>query len=333
MGADPNKIKEVKTLKLPGDVLSVTHVPGTNRIFVGGTDANVYAIDTSQENPEPTAWQGHKSYISSLAYVSGDSLVSGGWDKQLIWWDIASGKPVRTIQAHKKWVRKIAVTPDGHTIASVGDDMVCRTWNTQTGELVRELRGHEPITPHHFLSKLYTCVISPDGQHLATADRVGHIVVWEIATGAKVAELDAPLFYHWDFDRNNHSAGGIRSLAFSADGKLLAAGGIENTDVAIILGNALVQVFDWKSGERTHEFKQGSFVFENLAFHHQDDWLLGAAGGGGSDRKLLFYNLQSNSMFKELIAPTPIYGMALSETSETIYGGGREKVVQWDLKV
>ena len=70
--------------------------------------------------------------------------------------------------------------------------MVCKLWDAESGKLLRELRGHEEKTPHHFRSMLFVCAFSPDGKHLATGDKVGHIVVWEVATGKQLAAVEAP---------------------------------------------------------------------------------------------------------------------------------------------
>src|SRR4030095_16725963 len=96
---------------------------------------------------------------------------------------------------------------------------------------------------------------------LATADKVGHVVVWDAATGAELAAVEAPVMYTWDPVQRLHSIGGVRSLAFSPDGTLLAVGGtgkIGNIDH--LEAKARVEVFDWRAGKQIAEFvsdKQG----------------------------------------------------------------------------
>ncbi len=92
---------------------------------------------------------------------------------------------------------------------------------------------------------LYAVAISSDGRRLATGDKVGHIVIWDLESGRSLATLEAPELYTWDPVQRRHSIGGIRSLAFSPDGKTLAAGGsgkISNIDH--LDGKALVEIFD-----------------------------------------------------------------------------------------
>ena len=163
--------------------------------------------------------------MSGLA-IAGRAAVSGSYDGRLIWWDLEGGGPAQKIEAHAKWVRDVAASADGTLVASVADDMVCRLWDAETGRKRHELSGHAPQTPHHFPSMLYACAFSPDGRHVATGDKVGHVVIWDVSSGRPAATLEATAFYTWDPRQRRHSIGGIRALAFSPDGARVAVGGI-----------------------------------------------------------------------------------------------------------
>ncbi|HEY0548237.1 MAG TPA: hypothetical protein VGF13_01470, partial [Verrucomicrobiae bacterium] len=223
---DPPKFKIAKELTREDIFLGLARVSGSERLFLGSSDGNIYALDCAAEKLEPVAMAGHTSYVTGLA-VSGEQLVSGSYDGQLIWWNTSTREQVRKIKGHDKWIRDVKVSPDDKLIASVGDDMVCRLWDAESTKLKHELRGHEVMTPTQFTSMLYTCAFSTDGKLLATADRVGHIVIWDVAAAKSVATLEAPELYTWDGKQRIRSIGGVRSLAFSPDAKLLAAGGID----------------------------------------------------------------------------------------------------------
>ncbi len=85
--SSPEKLKVVKELIAPGDRLR----PGAEAaapasIFFGGSDFTVYDLDLDQDKPEPKELGRHDSYVTSLA-LAGTTLVSGGYDGRLIWWD------------------------------------------------------------------------------------------------------------------------------------------------------------------------------------------------------------------------------------------------------
>ena len=180
--ANPAKLKEVHNLKQDFIVFCAARVPQTQRLYIGSSDFKVYEIDFAAEKPEPVPFSGvgHESYVTGVA-MSGSHLVSGGYDGRLVWWDTETRKPVRVAYAHEKWIRRVVASPDGSLVASVGDDMVCKVWNAETGELVREITDHKASTPNHYPSMLYALTFSSDGNLMATGDKVGHVAVWDMA--------------------------------------------------------------------------------------------------------------------------------------------------------
>jgi WD40 repeat protein len=320
------KLKVVTDFSRPEIIFALARAPGSSRLFFAGSAGTIYDVDISQAKPGPKEVGAHGSYVTGLV-LTGKIVVSGGYDGRLIWWDIESRKQVRIIAAHTKWIRKVSVSSDGKILASVGDDMVCRLWDAGNGKLLRELRGHLEQTPHHFPSMLFVCTFAPDGRSLATADKVGHIVVWDAASGKPAKTLEAPAMYTWDPVQRKHSIGGIRALAFSPDGKHLAAGGISKIgNIDHLDGKARIEVFDWQKGEKTHEYVDDKFkgIIEHLAFHPQGDWLLG--GGGANDGFFLFFDVKTNKAIRQEKAAMHVHTFTLDEKAETIYAAGHGKI-------
>ncbi len=331
MSAQPTALKKVKDISRKDILFSLARVPKTDRFYAGSSDFKVYELDFAQAKPEVGEFVGHGSYVTGVA-LAGDVLVSGGYDQKLIWWDREKRTPLRVVEnAHAKWIRAVVASPDGSIVASVGDDMVCRLWDAKTGEKRNELRGHQEKTPTHFPSMLFTCRFTADGKSLATADKIGHIVIWDVATGKQKATVEAPGLYTWDPVQRIHSIGGVRSLAFSADGKLLAAGGIGKIgNIDHLDAPARVEIFDWAKGERTHEIQATSKgVINALAFHPQGDWLLGA---GGPADFVLFFDLKAKKVMHEAKSGLFVHAFALDETMETIYAVGHNKAVVMEMK-
>lgn len=328
---DTAKIHPSKEISRSDILLSIVRLPNSEKIFTGSSDSKIYAFDLAQESAAPTTFEGHTSYVTGLA-LSSDRLVSGSYDGHLIWWDIPSGKKIRSIKAHSRWIRKVRISPDNLTVASVADDMVCRIWNLESGELQHELRGHQPLTPQNFSSMLYACAFSHDGQHLATADRTGHIIVWNLSTTKPAATLEAPELYTWDGKQRIRSIGGPRSLAFSPDNSLLAVGGvgqIQNVDG--LGGKTRVEVFLWQKQERAAELASDKYkgLMQHLAFHPEGAWLLGAGGEGKGH--LIFYDVPAKKIIREESAPMHVHDFVLNESSSRIYLAGHQKLALIDI--
>jgi beta-lactamase regulating signal transducer with metallopeptidase domain len=70
---------------------------------------------------------------------------------------------------------------DSKQFASGHDDALVRLWDSQTGGLVRSLRGAE--------SPILTVHVSPDGSRVAAGTAAGHVIIWDLASGDELARL------------------------------------------------------------------------------------------------------------------------------------------------
>lgn len=326
-------LKIVKELPRKEMTFALAHVPGGRRVLFGGSDFQVYDVDLAKEKPEPRRLGGHDSYVTSLA-IAGGNAISGSYDGGLIWWDLANGKRVRTVSAHSKWIRDVAATRDGTRIASVADDMICSVWDASNGVKIHDLAGHELQTPHHFPSMLYACAFTPDGKFLATGDKVGHVVVWDVATGQSAATIEVPSLYTWDPTQRRHSIGGIRALAFSPDGSRLAVGGIGRvSNIDHLDGTPRAEVFDWRKGQRVQELTAAGLkgIVEQLIFLPDGNTLLGA--GGHNDGFVLAADLNSKTVTLQHKLPTHLNDAVLGDTPDTLFTAWHDKVVVMSLSV
>jgi WD40 repeat protein len=333
---DPTKAKRLRALDHKSTFYALALE--SNRLYAGGDDYRIHVFDLALDQKEPIAqWTRHDNYVSALVAV-GPFLISGSYDRSMIWWQ--DGEPHRIVEAHQGWLRDLAATPDGKLVVSTGDDMLVMLWDVN-GRLVRTLEGHDKRTPQGHVTALYTVAVSPDGKHVASGDRIGTVCVWEIETGKLAQRFQVPTLYTYDPRQRKRSMGGIRALAFSGDGSLLAVGGIgqvENVDG--LGGPAHLEIWDWKRPQmRIAAGAQGHKGLINaLCFHPGGEWLIGA--GGGSDNGFLAFwkiDKQLDAVKKDALTvhriktDGHIHRACLNPAGTELYAAGFHKLEVWGL--
>ncbi|MDA1014821.1 MAG: hypothetical protein O3A00_10270 [Planctomycetota bacterium] len=273
-------------------LISCRFEPSETYVFAGSQDFNVWRFEvlTGKKVAFPT-----ESWCRGLACDKlGKHVITAGYDGRLMWWpiDAATPKPVRTVEAHKGWIRAIAASPDGTTLVSVGNDLAVRLWNMADGKLIREMRGHE--------SQIYNVAFHPGGDHLATGDLMGNLLHWEIKTGKQLRTWKAASLSKFD-KTFVATIGGFRGMNFSHDGKFVACSGITNVSNAFAgIGNPSVVVFDWATGKQQIEHLSKaklSGVAWGVAFHANGMRIAASGGGGGGF--LLFWKPDDATEFHQ----------------------------------
>lgn len=288
---DPKAVRHIAGAKAPGILFAIALDEDRRTLYGAGTEGAVYTLDLS--SPWTVAVKKgtpHENYVSALALRT-DLLISAGYDRKLVWSEPATGKVVRTVTAHDGWVRKLAVTPDGSRLVTVGDDMRLKVWDADAGTELASLAGHEPRVPEGYLSALYALAVSPDGRFAATGDRAGFVRVWDLASYTHVASFRAADLYTFDPVKRARAIGGVRGLAFSPDGNKLAVSGIGAVaNVDGFVGPCRIELWDWRSGKRLAAGQdKHQAILNQVAFGPAGSWLV-AAGGGDSGGALVFWD-------------------------------------------
>ena len=304
--ADPLAVRLVQTITHDRPVLTCRFDPHGDVLFAGAEDNNFHRWDLFSGNSSHS--KGHRSWVGTLSLlpIPGNVVVTGGHEGKLAWWNAqaASPAPVRIVDAHKGYIRAVAVSPDGRLIATGGNDNFVRVWSAADGTLVKELAGH----PRH----VYNVAFHPSGTALVSGDLMGVLKQWEVGTWNMTRELDAKVLSKYD-PTFKADVGGIRGIDFSPDGKMLAAAGITEVSNAFAgIGEPAVVLFDWESGKQLKLLKpkdkfQGSV--SGVRFHPSGEFLMGAGGGGAG--AMWFWKLDDEKSFHAIGLASNAYDLAL----------------------
>jgi RNA polymerase sigma factor (sigma-70 family) len=248
-------------------VWSMTFSPDGKTVAVGNLDSVIHLYDTPTGKELATSAGGHREWLSFMAFADHDrtilSISSEGLIRQ---WDLATAKAVREFREEGMYSYCGDLSPDGRTLVS-GEQAGAHLFNWATGKKLRVLKGHKRqlfavafsprgdilasaanldqsiilwdvtsgkearriVTPHTL--NLRCLAWSPNGKVLASAGARGNeqgkildtVCLWDTSKGKQLAEWLA-------HERGEERyANGVRALAFSPDGKLLASAGADRT--------------------------------------------------------------------------------------------------------
>ncbi|MBL8793648.1 MAG: hypothetical protein JNM56_07075, partial [Planctomycetia bacterium] len=193
----------------------------------------------------------------------GKTVASAGYDNRVTLWDIVSEQVQHYCDGHSDSINALCYSPDGRHFATASDDRTVRIWNSDTGLEVRVLEGHS--------TQVLSVVYSPDGQLLASAGysplKGGEVRLWDARTGKPLKVLSTAL---------------VGTLAFSADGKRLAAGATNPFRLI---------VWDVDTGKESVTL-DSFFPISATAFSSDGRWLV-AAGGSIKEGIIKLWDMQA----------------------------------------
>jgi WD40 repeat protein len=258
------------TAALPGPAASAVPLPGGKEFAVGYYMGKPDVADLATGKVVRTG-KGDAVFVESLVPTpDGKMLIGTGWiDPMIRCWDAATLTPLPPIGLLPPGggTRTLALGPGGKELVTAGMDGVVRVWDVAGRAQVREFRAGPRAAWRTALSPdgRLLATIAPRGQHnFVGGDHVPEVRVWDVAAGRRLFELPGPADGNW-------------SVAWSADGRLLAAGGEDH----------VARVYEVASRELRREFRGHSGPVSAVAFAPD----LGRLLTGGSDTVIVGWDL------------------------------------------
>lgn len=257
---------------------------------------------------------------------------------------------IHKLQGHTGYVWKVAISPDGQTLVSRGNEDTIKTWSLLTGQLLY-------IITERFAGAT-ALTISPDGQYLASGFSKG-IKVWHLSTGKLLKTFAQPddtvniaispdgqiltvkdfqdeiMVFHLPTSQLLRSLKGYASrnynIVVSPDGQTLARGNEDGT----------ITLWDWLSGNLLHLLKGNSQIqykiedqvdgrelaVYNLCFS-PDGQILASRNEDGT---ISVWNYITGKLLTTFVPPIYISDVRFSSNGQTLYGRSSRSIVAWHL--
>jgi len=257
------------------------------------------------ESGEKVGWEAHDSWVRDFAFSpDGEICISAGCDDRMIFWNTAdeTPAPVRTIVAHKGWVRALDVQQGTGLIASGGNDNLVKLWSAD-GEPVKELAGHT--------NNVYSVFFHPTEDVLLSGDLAGVVNQWEVSTGKLVRSFEAKDLHTYNKGQQVNY-GGVRDISLSPDGKVLACTGLHKaTNPLGAVNEPLVLLFDWAKGEKIRSQPADGVKGIGWRTKFLADGSEVCATGGSGGGYLVFFKPGEEKPFHKLKLKDTLRDMAL----------------------
>ena len=233
----------------------------------------------------------------------GKTIVYGRGTNRLVFMQVPSGEPLADYQGRSTRGFPMAVTPDGRLALSQMHDKTLHLWEIGTGKTLQVLEGHRYLAD--------AVAIARDGQWAVSVNRYTNSTkVWDLRTGQEHLALKT------DWKRREGVSG--RAVAIAPDGDAVIS---EH-------GSGRLCVWDIRSGEILHLFRERASHVRALAVSEDGDYVLSTKG-----QDLVVWNVESGGSIGTLVGHTGLVNaISFSRDGRLAVSAANDNTLKvWDL--
>jgi WD40 repeat protein len=270
---EPDRLHVVRTFAIPG-VTSIAVSPDGETLAIGKDDGSVSLMPRAGGRMQLLGRHAPLGGIWSAEFTpDGRTLVTTSADHTSIVWDVHSGTQLEVLTGQGDIVKQHAMSSDGETLYTASEDGTVIAWDIGGRHRLGRMLPFTSEYPADIYSQPQSAAVavSPDGRFLALSQNGGVVQLWSLRT---LTTVGPPFRGFKELDRTGTSGAG--DLAFSADGRLLAAGGGAGSTVV---------VWDVETHEIVHRFTPPAKPEphgDGLAFSPDGKTLANGDGGNGA---------------------------------------------------
>ncbi len=286
-------------------------------------------ISTSAKRPVP---------INALAFSANGGILASGSYQEIHLWKASTGNLLSTLggytnssktwkffykifnftprSGHLDWVRALAFSPNGHILASGGQDKMIRLWDLPTGAEICFSGEHEDW--------VNTLSFSSNSCLLASGSKDGRIKIWDtrdLFTRVNSNKEALKPNMNCEVSTLGRHGDGVRVLSFSSDDSVLASGCEDGT----------IQLWDVSSNSPISTLVGHTGWVYAFMFLCNDDVLV---SGGGGDNTIRFWDTFTGQEIRSLTGHTaPVRTLAFLSDSKILVSAGNDGTIYlWDWK-